>query len=270
MKSILFYFLSFISITAEAQDCSISLLFKKGTELEYKTYAPKAGLMTRDKFFEMTRLIFTVDAVKDSNNFTYSYITKKGIAANNEKDTYTKKYILVCDGSKITIPFDFYSADTNYLCDIYPKVLNKGYYSANVYKGKSMYNFPINFEKDKFELTGNKLTMDMTIRDYAVDYQIGGKDFDTRGPSSSARMEENKLSMDISIKKTETKGKEKINTKGGSFEPYKLLLTMDAAMLGRGVDMVFVLYYDPAIGFIKSETQQSRNKAGYTELVRVK
>jgi hypothetical protein len=272
MKLICFFTLFFISLVTSAQDCSTSLLFKKGSELEYKSYAPKAGIFGGNKFFEMTRLLFTVDDVKDSNHVTYSYITKKGVAANNEKDAYTKKYVLSCDGSIVTVPFDFYSSDTSYLCDIYPKVQNKGYYAATTYKGKSFYHFPVNFEKDKFELTGNKLTMDMTIRDYESDNtnMIGGTEFGTKGPSASAKIAESKFSMDISIKKTETKGKEKITTPAGTYECYKLLLTMDASMFGRGVDMVSAMYYDPGVGFIKSETQQSKNKTGYTELVRVK
>ncbi len=104
MRYFFILLLSLLAITATAQDCDKSPLFKKGAMLEYKTFSPKAGPFTGGKFFEITRQTFVVDDVKDSNNIKYSYITKTGVNPVNEQLRYEKKYIITCDGNKISIP----------------------------------------------------------------------------------------------------------------------------------------------------------------------
>lgn len=256
-----------------AQDCNTSVLFKKGTELEYKTYAPKGGLFSKGDFFEITKLIFIVQDVKDSNNVKYSFITKMGINPNDDKLKYQKNYIIPCDGNKIQIPIDFYGVDTIYFSNVYSKVTkDKGIYSSAVYKGKCIYNFPTDFDKNKFETSGNQVTMNMKIRDYEMAFtqQNGSRGIQNAGPENTGRIVENTLSMDMTIKKNETKGKEKISTSSGVYDCYKIVITTDAEVLGRGLNTNTILYYDTEVGFVKSESQQSKNKSGYTEIVRIK
>jgi len=156
-------------MTPNAQDCTTSLLFKKGAELEYKTYAPKGGLFSKGAFFEITKLTFIVQNVKDSNNIKYSFITKIGVNPNDDKLICEKNYVITCDGSKILIPIDFYGVDTVYFSNIYPKVTrDKGIYSSTNYKGKCIYSFPTDFEKNKFEIIGSQIVMDIKIRDYEM------------------------------------------------------------------------------------------------------
>jgi len=273
MKLFLFLSFLFLRIIINAQSCDSSILFKKGAELEYKTYAPKGGLFSKGNFFEITKLTFTVQDVKDSNNVKYSFITKRGINPNDDKLSYEKKYILTCDGSKILIPIDFYSADTIYFSNVYPKVSkDKGIYSATIYKGTCIYNFPTDFEKNKFGITGTNITMNMKIRDYEMAFtqQNGSNGIQKGGPENTGRIVENTFSLDMTVKKYETKGKENISTPAGTYECKKIILTTESEMFGRGINTVSTLYYNTEVGFIKSETIQSKNKSGYTELVRVK
>ena len=273
MKTLFIWNFLSLSIALNAQDCNTSLLFKKGAELEYKTYAPKGGLFSKGDFFEITKLTFTVQDVKDSNNIKYSFITKTGVNPNDAKLKYEKNYVITCDGSKILIPLDFYGADTVYFSNMYSKVTkDKGIYSSTIYKGKCIYNFPIDFEKSRFETTGSKIVMNMKIRDYemGLTQQNGARGIQNTGLENTGRIVENTYSIDMNIKKHETKGKEKISTASGTYECYKIILTTDSEMFGREINTNSILYYNTEVGFVKSETQQSKSKSGYTELVRVK
>lgn len=264
-------FCFFLSLSA--QDCASSLLFTKGAELEYKTYAPKGGLFGGGDFFEITRLSFTVQDVKDSNNIKYSYISKKGVNPNDPELAYEKKYVISCDGSRVSLPADFYNTDSVFFSNIYPKVKkDKGIYSSTLVKGKCIYHYPVNFETGKFEVGGKEFTMDVKVRDYemATTLQSGNGGIRPGGQEFSGRITENTYSMDVAIKKWEVKGKEEINTPAGRFTCYKILLTAENEIFGRGVGAGYVLYYSTEAGFVKSETQQAKNKTGYAELVRIK
>jgi hypothetical protein len=270
MKPLIILFLSVNSVFAFGQDCTTSLLFRKGTTLEYKTSAPKGGLFSRGGFFEMTRLMFIVNDVKDSNNISYSYVTKVGVNPNDEQSKYEKKYIIACDGINVSIPVDFYGIDTVYFSNMYPKVKkDKGIYSSTVVKGKSLYLFPVNFEKNKFEINGDRLTMNTKIRDYEMArMQVAGAP--NTGMEFSGRITEDTYSMETSVKKYEVKGKEKITTPAGTFDCYKIVVSTDMEAFGRGINNNSIIYYHPEAGYVKSETQQAKIKGGYVELVSIK
>src|SRR5690349_21240761 len=106
-----------------AQDCSQHALMRKGSRLEYITYA--AGVNGN---FKMARTVFEVVQVRDSAGNRYSSIIKKGIGVNDTSDHYEKPIILQCDGKNLLFPGNFFGADTTYLCDIYPTVRKRGYY----------------------------------------------------------------------------------------------------------------------------------------------
>lgn len=265
MKFLFSLFFLSLSIVLNAQDCNTSLLFKKGTEIEYKTYSPKGGLLSKDEFFEITKLIFIVEDVRDSIGAKYSFVTKIGINPNDEKIKYQKNYVIHCDGTKIKIPMDFYSVDTVYFSNVYPKTTReKGIYSSVTYKGSDAYVFPTDFEKYKFETTGNQISVNTKIRDYEMRFDQHGT------PEKTARIVENTFPMDMNIKKKDYKGKEKISTPGGTFECYKIVIAAESEVLGRRLNTDMLLYYNAEVGLVKYEAQQSKFKSGYTELVSVK
>src|SRR5687767_7916254 len=108
-----------------AQDCSRHALMRKGSRLEYAVYAQGPN-----GIFKMARTVFEVVNVMDSAGSRYSTILKKGIAINDTSDHYEMQIVLQCDGKNMLFPADFFATDTVYLCDIYPTVKKRGYYSA--------------------------------------------------------------------------------------------------------------------------------------------
>jgi len=74
----------------------------------------------------------------------------------------------------------------------------------------------------------------------------------------------------MNIKKYETKEKEKTASASGTYECYKIVFTTDSEIFGRGINSNLILYYNTEVGFVRSETQRSKSKTGYMELIRVK
>jgi hypothetical protein len=268
MKPLIIVIFLSLGITLNAQN-NTSILFKKGAELEYKSYDLKTGTFSKNKYFEITRLIYTVQDVRDSNNIKYSYITKKGINPNDEKLTYEKKYVITSDGKNISIPIDFYGIDTIYFSNRYPTVTrDKGIASSNVFVGKCIYNFPTNFTKDKFDVIGTSVTLNNKIRDYETPSSGPGG---IQGPigETTTRIVEHNREMDMTIKKFDTKGVENMSTTGGTYECNTIAIVTDLG-LRKGLALNTTLYYNTEVGLVKSETQVSKYMVGYTELVRVK
>jgi hypothetical protein len=238
--------------------------------MEYATYAPKGGLFARGDFFEITKLKFVVNEVKDSNNQKFSYITKTGTNPNDEAVKYTKQYVIVCDGKSISLPFDFYTVDTVFFSNMHPKASkDKGIYSSVVIKGKSLYKFPLDFSKEKFKVEGTNIMMDMRIRDYEMAKTVQPGKANTN-MEFSGRIVEDPYEIDFTIEKFENKGVEKITTPAGTYDCQKLVLKTDMSMFGRGISAGAILYYNTEVGFVKSESQQAKAKVGYVELVSVK
>jgi hypothetical protein len=267
-----------------AQNCDTSLLFKKGAQLEYRTYLPKTGLFSsKPDVFEVTRLTFIVDEVKDSNNMVYSYITKKGVAASGDRDGYEKKYVISCNDGRISVPVDFYSTDTIYLSDIYPNLRKKKFYSATNNQETVYYIFPVNPDKNKFELSAKKLTSDIVIRDF------GWEQRDSRGNvvfsgghwELSAQITETKYSLASVLENPLAEGKTKIRVPPGSFDCDKYQMKIKSTFIyparyrnngpgpdlnGKTIESTGVFYFNPKIGLVKTENSQG----GYTELIRIK
>lgn len=98
---------------------------QKGTQLEYKV-----NWFKRDSSAgrAVARLVFEVEQVTDSAGSCWSRIIKKGYSHFNEKDHYQRKIVLQCDSRSLYFPYDFYTADTIFTKDIYPKVWDKDQY----------------------------------------------------------------------------------------------------------------------------------------------
>ncbi|MBV4357180.1 TapB family protein [Pinibacter aurantiacus] len=265
MKTLITVIILSLGITLNAQDNSKSILFKKGAELEYRTYDLKPGALSKKDFFEITRLIFKVLDVRDSNNIKYSYISKKGINPNNAKQTYEKKYVITCDGNKISIPLDFYTPDTVYFSNVYPTVTkDKGIQFSVNYIGASFYKFPTDFKKNKFLIEGDAVTVSNTVRDFETAFTQDGT------PKTTARIIEFNRDANLIIKKCETKGEENITTERGDYESSKIVIAAELEVSKRRLPTTWTLFYNPEVGLVKFEAEQSKRMLSYTELVRVK
>lgn len=269
MKPLLLAILVSLATTLNAQNPKTSLLFKKGARLEYKSYFPKPGSFSRKNLMEVTRLIYTVQDVRDSNNIKYSYITKKGINPNDEQLTYEKKYVITSDGKSISVPIDFYGIDTVFFSNVYPLVKkDKGISQSSVFDGACTYNFPTDFKQDKFQVTGNSVKLINKVRDYETTFS-GPDGIHSGTPQTSARIIENTRELDMTVKKYDTKGEQSMDTEAGTYECNKIIITTELS-LRRGIEFTTTHYYNAEVGLVKLEAQQSKSAISYMELVRVK
>src|SRR5262245_57491984 len=128
MKILLLLILTALCMHTHAQNCTNNALMKKGTQLEYEFWGPKPTAFNV-KDAKLSKIIFEVQQVTDSNGSSYSTILKKGIGANNKKDTYQRTIVLECDSKNIRFPFDFYTVDTFFTSDYFSG--KGGYFLAN-------------------------------------------------------------------------------------------------------------------------------------------
>lgn len=281
------------NIAMIAQRCDTSLLFKKGAEFEYRSYLPKTKLLSKKSdHFEITRITYFIDDVKDSNSTVYSYVTKKGVAANNENNYYEKKYVISCKDGRVAVPADFYSIDTIYLIDIYPKldrdrsIRKNKFYMGTTNKEQVTYFFPLSANKNKFEASSGKLNTDVIKRDFGWERRDNqGRLVFPGQPGGhyqlSNSIDETKYSLSAELADLRIEGNETIKVSAGSFNSGKIFLKMKIKLSypknfrhnspepnldGKTVETIQIFYFDPQVGLVKAESPQG----GYTELVRTK
>lgn len=253
-----------------AQDCKTHSLLKEGTELEYATYAPKVGVFGKNKgHYPTTRLILTVKSVKDSAGATYSIISKKGVAYNDPRDSYEKTMTVRCDGKSLFIAVDSYSPDTIFLVDIYPSVKRRGfYYAANAKATPAIWSIPLSpdgggspgIDKKSYKLN-------FILRDYEMQQGIPGGS----GPQGiSAVPRSNDMEAEMGTQSMKLAGKAKVKTRAGEFDCYKIEVSLTNTINGMPFEAVTIMYFNPEIGLVKTETKQLKYPTGYTELVNVK
>ena len=274
--------LSFICTCILAQT-GTELLFTKGAELEYKTFTsrPKGFKL---ELYETTRITLIVTDVIDTNNITYSYITKKGTGISNpEKDHYEKKLVLTrTSDNVIKLPVNLYTIDTSYLSDKYhEKKKMKGLHAVASLKGNDTYTFSVDLEKGKFNYSPQTIVTDLVVRDFVMqtknnpnydirDVAAGKQGYTTSPFNTSTDLVETKYSITSTAKEYKVAGKTKITTPAGSFDCYKIVTRTELKIEKRTIEPITVIYYHPEIGFIKWEQEDSNVKTGYLELVRVK
>jgi len=256
MRSILFILSSFILLKSDAQT-GMEILFTKGAELEYKTTSVRPTGAFKLELYEVTRIILTVTDVKDSNNITYSYITKKGKGIEDpESDNYEKNYVVTREAGTVSIPHDLFFIDTSYLKDKYPKYKKaKGYQAIAKTSGKC--TLLMNFEKGIFKYTPEVFKVDFVVRDHTSNPSV---------PDFS----ESKYSIIYSTKQMKVEGKTEVKTEAGSFECYKMIIPGKAEMVGLKLEFASVFYFHPQFGFIKTEQTDGKSLSGSIELVRLK
>jgi hypothetical protein len=283
MKAIfLILSLSFICASIQAQT-GTEILFTKGAELEYKTFTsrPKGFKL---ELYETTRITLIVTDVIDSNNITYSYITKKGTGiVNPEKDNYEKKLVITrtSDGL-IKLPVNLYFIDTSYLADKYhEKKKMKGFHAIASPKGNDTYTLSVDLEKGKFNYSPQTIVTDFLVRDFVIqtknnpNYDIrdaaAGKQGYTTSPfTTSTDLVETKYSIASTAKEYKVAGKKKITTPAGNFDCYKIVTRTELKIEKKTIEPITVIYYHPEIGFIKWEQEDTDTNTGYIELIRVK
>jgi hypothetical protein len=272
MKTAFAFLLSLLFISLQAQDCSTSLLFKKGAVLTYKNYIATGGMFKLD-YTEMTRLVYTVTEVKDSGNNHYSYITKTGINPKNESQRYEKNYVVMCTESQLFIPADFYITDTIYFSNRYPDSKDKGFYATTSIKGNLKYQFPTDVEKGKFQLSSNQMITAIKSRDYDYTPETPGAGGRTMGGYRSGRIIENSLEIEVEIKKLDATGNETIKTDAGTYKCRKIQvdgevknMKVNSGLSGSNSSM----YYNPIVGLVRSESGYKKKIFSYMELAGVK
>ena len=283
MKTLLFVLsFSFICTAMQAQT-GTEILFTKGAELEYKTYSSRPKGF-KFELYETTRITLIVSDVIDSNNVTYSYITKKGTGISNpEKDHYEKKLVLTrTSDNVITLPVNLYTIDTSYLADKYhDKKKMKGIHAVASPKGNDTYTLSVDLEKGKFNYSPQTIVTDLVVRDFVMqtknnpnydirDVAAGKQGYTTSPFNTSTDLVENRYSMTSTAKEYKVGGKTKITTPAGSFDCYKIATRTEVKIEKRTIEPSSVIYYHPEIGFIKWAQEDENIKTGGLELVRLK
>lgn len=270
MKSIVLLSILFIFLDTQAQT-GTEILFTKGAELEYRTYTSKPKGFKLE-LYETTNITLIVTDVKDSNNITYSYITKKGSGITNpEKDHYETKFVIArSSAGEITLPVNLYMIDTSYLSDKYSnKKKIKGYYAVAKPKETSdVHIFSVDLEKGKFSYSPKTITINFVVRDFMRSGTF------TPGPKGgydlSTTIEETKYSVTSTTNWYKIEGKTKVTTSAGSFDCYKITSNTESMVGKLRIESTSTVYYHPEIGYIKTEQADAKVQTGYIELVRVK
>lgn len=245
MKAPLTLFFLFFVICATAQDTRNFALFKEGTRLEYKTYiyAPGPTMKTFSKL-ETTRLIIIVDSVKENDGVLSTYITKKGIAANNPNCKYTKNFIIKSDGKRIILPFVLYLPDTIYGYDV------QALQSVKRSRTFSAFDYPQN---------GLAFLVPSSFNG------VHDMEFDKRKTKAKGTMMGFTGDLEFTIRRMYVEGQEKVTTKAGEFDCYKILWEGACVYSEKHAILRELFYYNEQTGLIKAEYEGS-----YIELVDVR
>jgi hypothetical protein len=118
MKIFLIVFFLPLTIVSLAQTSDpqplATTFFTKGQEWEYANFEPKLGMFgKRDGYFEITRFVYKVTGVTDSNGVAISNITKTGTAANDDF-SWQRNFTVRADHAILSLPVDYYLMDTIY------------------------------------------------------------------------------------------------------------------------------------------------------------
>jgi hypothetical protein len=241
MKLLLALVFSTTFLYATAQNCTSHLLMRKGAQLEYKLNMPKLnaiGDMTSENY-TVCRLVFEVDRVQEITGSTFSTIIKKGYSASDEKNSFVREITLKCDGKHLLIPYDFYSADTIFTHDVYPKARGDkhGYAFANTPMEDAIsYIVPLVLDGISKLPDGEKQLHQKVKSRYWTSNNAWMKiDYDSK----------------ITIKTIDFKGKESVKTEAGTFACYKFYVDGDVDINHHPMQLKYWLYLDSETGLIK-------------------
>jgi hypothetical protein len=262
MKKMFVAAATLVSLSLHAQDCSTAALFQKGKVLTYKTQQMILGIF-KNKYIELTRLTYTVDDVKDSNNVKYSYITKTGVNPQNDKQQYKKAYVVTCNGKMVNIPVDFYSTDTVFLSNMYPDTRDKGVYSAVETMGNVTYAFPLNTTVDKPALPTGEVKIAGKMRLFMPNTN-------PKMANLPERLQEYKINGSLTVKTVEVAGEETVKTEAGSYPCIKIKMSNEVKGLPEGGNFGSgIVLYNATMGVVRTESYYKNKLLIYGELVSI-
>ena len=164
------------------------------------------------------------------------------------------------------ISIDAYSPDTMYLVDVYPTVKGNGFYYASKQKADpATWTIPIVLEGGSPTIDKKKYKLAFISRDYAMEQTRPNQP-----RTISGRPVCNNLEIETEIDNIKLAGKEKIKTKAGEFDCYKIEIKAKASFGRTSLPGTTVMYFHPEVGLVKTESFQAKMRSGYSELVNVK
>ncbi|THU35858.1 hypothetical protein FAM09_20915 [Niastella caeni] len=255
MKSQLFLLFSLFCVNAFSQTCTNHVLFQKDAKLEYNVYMPDLdvirGMSSTD--LKVSRLVYEVDHVTDSAGSVYSTIIKRGFSIHDENDHFERRIVLQCDSRNLLFPFDFYTADTIYTRDVYPKDR----------RDKHSYVFAYTPMEDAIAFIV-PLVMDGINKLPEGKKQLEQK-VKHRYRSETSGLVKRDIDNKINIKSIKLIGKESVKTEAGTFVCYKLYVDSDQKVNKFSMPVKFWLYLNSELGLVKME-----GPGGNIELVSIK
>ena len=240
MKLLLALVFSTSFLYATAQNCTSHLLMRKGVQLEYKLSMPKQDVLgdMKSEYYTVSRLVYEVDRVQEVTGSTFSTIIKKGYSASDEKNSFEREITLKCDGRNLLIPYDFYSADTIFMRDLYPKARGDKHGYAFAYipmEDAISYIVPLVLDGIN-KLEGEKqLEQKVKQRYWTINNAMVKGDYDNK----------------ITLKTIDFKGKESVKTEAGTFACYKFYVDGDVEINRHPMQLKYWLYFDSEAGLIK-------------------
>jgi hypothetical protein len=278
MKLVFFLYFFIAAAGSSIAQVPTPVFFIKGAELEYKTMSSRPVSLRELELYEVTRITLVVTDVKDSNGVKYAYVTKTGKGIKNPLHFYQKNYVLILENNKMKIPKDLVSVDTVYLSDRYPELKKgEGYYSTVEFNNTDYAVSDLtNISTGTFQFSNGAEEIKVKSREFIVEGQ-GYKRQAGDQIYFGGILRPMDYTMTVSTKEVKNTGKTKLKTKAGSFDCYKLEIEAKVKIKGAGLiasllnrEVNTVVYYDPAIGIIKSEDNSGKSQTGWVELVRIK
>jgi hypothetical protein len=254
MKLLLALIFSTFFLYATAQNCTSHLLMRKGVQLEYKLNMPKQNVLgdMTSEYYTVSRLVYEVERVQEVTGSTFSTIIKKGYSGSDEKNSFEREITLKCDGRNLLIPYDFYSADTIFMRDLYPKAKGDKHGFAFAYtpmEDAISYIVPLVLDGIN-KLDGEKqLQQKVKERYWTINNGLLKRDYDSK----------------IAIKTINFMGKESVKTEAGTFACYKFYVDSDVEINRHPMQLKYWLYFDSEAGLIKYD-----GPGGVIELTSIK
>lgn len=255
---LLFFLFSFLAIQLTYSQTGTEALFKTGTELEYKTTMANPG---GGNLREISRITLIVRNVTDSNNATYSYITKKVRSAKMPETGYDKNYVIHKTVDKVYLPQDLYSADTVYLADVEGIKGKNGRraYATAEFKQQTFMALAVDFTKGKMDFEPTSYSIEGKVLQYDVNHMS----------STHGYWIQKKWEIKTNVKKVSVGGKTKTKTEAGEFDCYKITAKMEVIIADMPIEFESTSYYSEKYGMIKTDPVEKAVNGGF-ELVRIK
>jgi hypothetical protein len=247
-----------IFFTASAQNDSCIFL-KKGAELEYRSFLP----LRRGKEVEVTRFTLIVTDVKDSNNVSYCYITKKARSSSLSDLGYERHFVVKRDGDKMIIPYELYAIDTIYRGDL-PREIKKleklPHITSKVLNDVALYS----------AYSAGSLSLQYNMPEWMIEFSLAMPHVRTAPNTYSAP---GIYDMKRTVAKVITSsmtimGPQKLEIEAGIFDCFRISISLDVRCwdITKEINNQFVFFFSPEYGLL--QTSRRSEDGVYTILTR--